>query len=132
MPFRYLRDPLFLTALVLYLGNRFLVKPLVSGGFFHNHFNDLLCVPLFVPIVVFVAHLCRARPHEGAPEWYEILLPLLVWSIQFELIYPQLPFWSRWVTGDPQDILWYCVGAAISSLWWWFYYQRRLATQAAG
>lgn len=61
-----------------------------------------------------------------------LIVWLLVWSIQFELIYPQLPFWSRWVTGDPLDVLWYCVGAAISSLWWWFYYQRRLATQAAG
>ncbi|QDT89602.1 hypothetical protein [Gimesia algae] len=131
MPFRYLRDPLFLTALGLYVGNRFLIKPLVTGGFFHNHFNDLLCIPLFVPVVLYFARLCRARPHDGPPTWYEILLPLLVWSIQFELIFPQLPFWSQWVTGDPLDILWYCVGAGISSLWWWFYYQRQ-TVQAGG
>ncbi|QDT27311.1 hypothetical protein Enr10x_26280 [Gimesia panareensis] len=127
MRFLYLRDPLFQTALVLYGVNRLLIKPLVTGGFFHNHFNDLLCVPLFVPIVVFVAHLCRARPHDGPPEPYEILLPLLVWSIQFELLYPQLSFWSRYVVGDPQDILWYCVGAAVSSLWWHVHYRRQPA-----
>ena len=123
MRFLYLRDPLFLTALVLFLVNRWLLKPLVAGGFVHNHFNDLLCVPLFVPIVVLIARLCRARPHNGPPELYEILLPLFVWSIQYEILFPQFAYTSKGVTGDPLDILWYTIGASISALWWQFYYR---------
>lgn len=118
MPFRYLRDSLFLTAFCLYWFNRLVLKPLVPHGFLHNHFNDLLCIPFFVPIVVFVARVCRLRDHDRPPQAHEVLLPLMVWSIMFELYLPQHPFWSQWVVGDPYDVLWYCVGAMVASTWW--------------
>lgn len=122
MPFRYLRDPLCITAFALYWLNRFLVKPFTDATFIHHHFNDLICIPLFVPFVVLAARLCRFREHDQPPQIHEILLPLLVWSIMFELLLPKHPFWSRYVVGDPFDILWYTVGACIASTWWRHYY----------
>ena len=114
----YLLDPVFVTAFSLYWINRFVIKPFTDSGFAHDHFNDFLCVPFLVPIVVFVARSCKLRTHDRPPEVHEILLPLLVWSVMFELILPASPFWSRWAVGDPIDILWYCIGALVASLFW--------------
>lgn len=127
MPFRYLRDPLFLTAFFLYWLNRFLIKPYSGIAFFHDHFNDLICIPLFVPIVVLFACICGLRNHDQPPQIHEILLPLMVWSIMFELLLPRDRFWSRWVVGDPFDVLWYCTGAFVASIWWRLHYCVRAA-----
>ena len=126
MRYRYLRDPVFVTAFFLYWLNRLAIKPFTEVGFVHNHFNDFLCVPFFVPVVVFVARSCRLRTHDRPPEVHEIILPLLVWSIMFELVLPASPFWSRWAVGDPLDILWYSAGAFVASVLW-----TRQHTQAA-
>jgi len=127
MRFLYLRDPLFIISFVLYWLNRWIIKPHSHSGFFHNHFNDLLCIPFFVPIIVFIARVCRVRDHNHAPQIHEILLPLFVWSLMFELILPQHPFWSQWVVGDPFDILCYCTGAFVASTWWRHQYRVRVA-----
>lgn len=118
MRYGYLRDPVFVSAFFLYWLNRFAIKPFTNAGFFHDYFNDFLCVPFFVPIVVSIARLCRLRNHDRPPEVHEIILPLLVWSIMFELMLPANRFWSRWATGDPIDVLWYSVGAFVASLCW--------------
>ena len=52
MPFKYLRDPLFVACVVAYLVNRFAIKPAVVGGFFHDHLNDLICIPVWVPVML--------------------------------------------------------------------------------
>ncbi len=126
MRFLYLRDPLFLASFMLYWSNRFVFKQCSGIRFFHNHFNDLICIPFFVPIVLFIARACRIRPHDHPPQVYEIYLSLIVWSIMFELWFPSLPFWSQWVVGDPLDVFWYCMGASIASLWWRFHYRSAL------
>ncbi|HBE71276.1 MAG TPA: hypothetical protein DDW52_24275 [Planctomycetaceae bacterium] len=118
MRYGYLRDPVFVSAFSLYWINRFLVKPFTDSSFVHNHLNDFLCIPFFVPVVVFVARSCKLRPHDRPPEAHEILLPLLVWSVMFELILPAHSYWSRWAVGDPIDIVWYCIGAFVASLCW--------------
>ncbi len=123
MPFAYLRDPLFLTCFALYWLNRVVVKPLPHPAFFHEHFNDLICIPFFVPILLFVARICRLRPHDGPPQAHEVVIPLVVWSILFEIVFPSHPFWSHWVTGDPYDILYYSIGAC-AALWFWRYRYR--------
>lgn len=129
MRFRYLRDRLFLVAFCLYWLNRSVIKPTSDVRFFHESFNDLICIPLFVPIVVMFARVCGLRKHDQPPQMLEILLPLIVWSIMFELLLPKDRFWSRWVTGDPYDVLWYCTGAFFASFWWRHQYrvgQRRV------
>ncbi len=127
MPFRYLRDPLCVTAFVLYWLNRFIIKPYSDVGFFRNYFNDLICIPLFVPVVLLLARVCGLRNHDQPPQIHEILLPLLVWSIMFELLLPRHQFWAQWVVGDPFNVLWYCTGAFIASNWWRRHYCVRAA-----
>ncbi len=118
MRFLYLRDRLFLVSFCLYWVNRFFIKPFSDVPFFHESFNDLICIPVFVPVVVLIARMCGLRRHDQPPQIHEILLPLMVWSFMFEVLLPQDRFWSRWVTGDPFDVLWYCTGAFVASVWW--------------
>ena len=54
MRFRYLRDPLFLACVVVYFVNRFVLKAVWEAGFVHTHLNDLICVPFWVPIMLWV------------------------------------------------------------------------------
>lgn len=118
MNFRYLKDPLFLACFVAYWVNRFVIKSLVPDGFVHNYFNDLICIPFLVPIMLWIMRRCGLRPHDGPPQAHEIVLPLVVWSVMYEIVFASHPYWSQWVTGDPFDILWYSVGACGASLWW--------------
>lgn len=124
MRFLYLRDPLFRVTFAVYWINRWGVKPYTQNEFIHGHFNDFLCIPFFVPFVVYIARVLRLRSRDGIPTAIEIFIPLVVWSIMFELILPQHPYWSKWVTGDPFDILWYSAGALVAAIWWRFYYGR--------
>ena len=118
MAFAYLRDPLFVTCFVLYWLNRLIIKRVPHPDFFHEYFNDLICIPFLVPLLLFVARSCRLRNHDGRPLVHEIIIPLLVWSILFEIVFPHHPFWSRWVTGDPYDILYYSIGACCAMFFW--------------
>lgn len=118
MPFTYLRDPLFLVCVFLYWFNRICIKQRPHPDFFHEYFNDLICIPLLVPILLFAARVCHLRYHDDPPQAHEVFIPLVVWSILFEIVFPHDSYWSQWVTGDPYDILYYCVGACGAFLYW--------------
>ncbi len=125
MRFRYLRDPLFLVCLVLYFANRFVLKHLVAGGFLHDHLNDLLCIPFWVPIMVFLMRKARLRGDDAPPHAEEILIPLVLWSAVFELYLPRVEFFQGLAVSDHADILWYAVGALIASVVWGITYRDR-------
>jgi hypothetical protein len=125
MAFRYLKDPLFLACLGLYFANRWLLKPLFPGGFFHAYLNDLICIPFWVPIMLWLMRKTRLRADDAPPQWYEILLPLLVWSAAFELVVPGLGSFRRVAVADARDILAYTVGALLSALFWKAWYRPR-------
>ena len=118
MRFRYLRDPLFLICAALFAVNRFVIEPATDIRFFHSHFNDLICVPFLVPVMLAAARAMGLRRHDGKPLTHEVVVPLLVWSILFEIVFPRHPFWARWVTPDPHDVLCYVIGAAVALTWW--------------
>ena len=118
MPFAYLRDPLFLTCFFLYWLNRLFLKQIPHPAFFDAYFNDLICIPFLLPILLYAARLSRLRRHDGPPQTHEIFIPLGVWSVLFEIVFPRHPFWSRWLTGDPYDILFYSLGACGASFYW--------------
>jgi hypothetical protein len=126
MQFGYLRDPLFAVSLGVYAVNRWWIKPNVSSGFFHDYLNDLICIPFLVPPMLYCIRRLGIRGHDQAPQTHEIVAPLIVWSILFEIVFPQHASWSRWTTSDHRDILFYSVGAMGSALFWTFYYRVKI------
>jgi hypothetical protein len=123
MRFRYLRDPLFLVCVAAYAMNRFVIKRVCMGTFFHSYLNDLICIPFWVPILLWLMRRCRLRGDDLAPPGYEILAPLLLWTVIFELLLTRLgPFRGRAVA-DPLDVLAYTCGAVLAAIVWHFYYR---------
>ncbi len=117
--------------MALYFANRLLIKHLLAGGFAHDHLNDLICLPFWVPIMVFLMRKARLRPDDGPPRGAEILVPLLLWSAIFELWLPHVPYFSHLATADPGDILWYAIGGLVASVVWEVLYRERERTRAA-
>lgn len=115
--FRYWQDILFLLTLSAYWINRFVIKPHLPEGevFFHGYFNDLLLVPVALPLVLLLLRLVGARRHDLFPTMIEVLMAVVVWSILFELIGPEL---SDRAIGDPYDVLAYTVGGLLSYFIW--------------
>jgi hypothetical protein len=116
--FRYWRDPVFLTAFALYLFNRFVLKRIFVGGFCHDYANDVLCIPVCLPPLLWAARRLGIRRDDGPPNQLEIAMPVVVWSFLFELVLPDVEFFGRFAPGDPGDVLSYCVGALIATLAW--------------
>ena len=115
--FEYLLDPLFLFSLTIYSMNKL---SFLKFGFWNYKFctcylNDLLLVPVVVPIVLFFSKVLKLRDIYSPPMFLEILVPLAIWSIAFELVGP---FYFGKGTSDPLDILAYCLGGLISWLIW--------------
>lgn len=120
--FRYLRDPLFIACVALYFVNRLVVKRLIPDGFVHDHFNDLICIPFWVPIMLWLQRSVGLRPVPVIPSASEIFIPLVVWSLVFEFWLPATQTFSGYSTGDYRDIVWYTVGALLAACWWsWWY-----------
>ena len=117
--FRYLLDPLFLFSLILYLMNKtsFFKLDFWSNTFCNYYLNDLLLVPVVVPIVLLFSRVLKLRDIYSPPTFQEIIIPLAIWSIAFELI---APFCFGKGTSDSLDVFAYCLGGLIS----WFVWNR--------
>ena len=126
MPFRYLRDPLFLFCVALYFVNRLILKPHIHGGvvgaFLHGSLNDMICLPLWVPVMAWMMRKTGLRPSDAPPQAVEIMVPLLLWSWFFELILPTLGPFRHLATCDPEDILCYALGALLAACFWGYHY----------
>lgn len=119
MRFRYLRDPLFLACVATYGVNRLVLKALCTEGFVHAHLNDLICIPFWVPIMLFVQRQLGLRAGDASPAPSELIIPLVLWSWAFEILLPRTDV--RFV-GDHLDILYYALGALGAGLFWrWWY-----------
>ena len=125
MRFRYLTDPLFVACLALYAGNRWLLEPSPWGAPFRSYLNDLICIPFCVPPMLFILRRLRLRDHDGPPCAHEIIVPLLLWSVVFELWLPGVPFFRGLATSDHVDVLCYAAGALVAGLLWNRIYGRR-------
>lgn len=126
MPFRYLRDPLFLFCVTLYFVNRLILKPCIHGGFagafLHDSLNDVICLPFWVPIMVWIMRKTGLRRSNTPPQGVEIIIPLLLWAWFFELILPALGPSPHLAVSDPHDILCYTLGALLATVFWRCYY----------
>ena len=132
--FRYCLDPVFLTAAVLYGLNRWVFKPLAQGHvhFFAYYGNSLLCIAFCLPPVLFVYRLVGLRDPKSFPTRFEIVSHLIVWSLFFKWLAPQVikgPF--AWVAADPWDVVWYIIGGVIAGGFWGVWRRRPVAAGTA-
>ena len=98
--------------------NRWYLKPHHIGGLFRiGDLNDVLCLPLFLPIILGLQRLLRIRQHDGYPRLWEMLQNWLIFSILFEVILPRFPQYFR-TTSDPFDVLAYLAGGTLAWIWW--------------
>lgn len=126
MAFRYLLDPLFLVCVATYLVNRLVFKSIWPSGFVHDHLNDLLCIPVWVPIMLWGQRRLRLRASDEPPTASEVIIPLVLWSVVFEIILPGTVWLGRWCVADYRDVLWYSVGALGSGVFWSIWYSSPL------
>lgn len=118
--FRYLKDPLFLATMALYVLNRYIVRPLAIGkiDFFNCYFNNLICIPFCLPIVLFLTRAVRLRSHDEPPDIYELCFYLLMWSFFFEYVAPKYGRYLNYPVGDPWDVVFYVVGGLVAGIYW--------------
>jgi len=129
MAYRYLHDPLFMFCFVLYFTNRWALKPLLPNTFSQSYLNDLICIPFWVPIMLFIMRRLGLRRDNAPPKGCEILIPLILWSVVFELWLPRVgPFRGR-AFSDHVDILFYAIGALAASLFWKRWYRGKSPVQ---
>ena len=121
-PYRYLRDPLFVFCFVLYFLNRLVIKPFLPNTFSRSYLNDVICIPFWVPIMLFLIRKVGLRRDDSPPRSYEILIPLLIWSYFFESVAPYTRQYRGLAFGDPADILCYGLGALVGAVFWRFWY----------
>ena len=113
--FRYGADPLCLLCCAAYVLNRWLLKPHWHSAFLHGYFNDLLLIPCALPPLLWLQRRFSLRQHDRPPQGAEVLFHLVVWSLLFELVGPQL---VKHATGDPLDVAAYAVGGLFAFAWW--------------
>jgi hypothetical protein len=99
-------------------------KPLSSVAFFHNHLNDLLCVPFWVPIMLVGLRRLGLRTHDGRPNASEIIVPLIIWAAVFEIFLPTWGPLKDVAFADFRDVFFYTLGASIAAFFWAKYYFR--------
>ena len=128
MRFRYLKDPVFLLCLAAYLANRWVVKPYLPNEFSRCYFNDVICLPFWVPIMLFVMRKTGLRCVDTPPSGMELIIPLLLWSAVFELWLPRLAFFRGLTTCDHRDILCYTIGATLAAIVWRLHYSEQAST----
>lgn len=123
--FAYLRDPLFDVSLAVYAVNRLLIRPHL-GGFFrahypwawpflHSHLDDLLLLPVALPVTLWLQRLAGVRTHDGPPAWPEMLFHLLIWSVMCKVVGP---LFLHIGVADPLDVLCFAAGGIAGCIWW--------------
>jgi hypothetical protein len=122
MRFRYLKDPLFLFCVSLYFVNRWVLKPYLPNEFSRSYLNDVICLPFWIPIMLFIMRRIGLRTGDAPPTAGELLIPLLMWSWVFEIYLPTVPFFEHLATADYLDILSYTLGGCLAAAFWGFWY----------
>jgi len=113
--FQFLKDPVFLIALVLFLINELVLKRFFSHPFLHSYFNDLLLIPCALPILLELHVMLGLRRENLAPTTGEVVGHLAIWCVLFEVVGPRI---ANHATGDWRDIMVYCVGGLIAWALW--------------
>jgi hypothetical protein len=116
--YRPLRDPAFLVACCAYVIGRVFLRREGAPSFASAHLNDLLCIPIWTPVMVACLDRLQLRCRGEPPAAAEVLLPLIVLAVTFEIVLPSAAWFESFSYRDPRDVTWYTVGAVLASLWW--------------
>ncbi len=122
MRFCYLRDPLFLMCVTTYFVNRLVLKSLWKDGFVHEHLNDLICIPFWVPIMLYTQRRLGLRD-DAPPRPGELVIPLVLWSWVFEILLPAIDGLGGRFVADHLDVLFYTIGALGAAVFWRLWYR---------
>lgn len=87
----------------------------LKGPFLRNHFDDLLLIPAALPLILWLQRQLRLRATDTPPDWREVLMQLVVWSIAAEVVGPHL---FSHATGDIWDVVAYTAGAVVAMAFW--------------
>jgi hypothetical protein len=131
MRYSYLRDPLFLVCFVAYWAHRWLAAHGMSTLLLRGHLNDVICIPFWLPIMLWISRRLRLRGHDGPPDAVEIIVPLLIFSALFEVVIPAQQILRVPTYADPYDVLSYCLGALVAAVFWRWYYHPREVDEVA-
>jgi len=120
--FGYLNDPLCWISLGAYAFNRLLLKPhlhMVHGHllrtFLHSHFDDLLLIPVALPVMLWIQRIIGLRQDDLPPRWSEMFLHLAAWAVMCKFTGP---LWLHIGTPDLWDLPVFAMGGIIACLWW--------------
>jgi len=116
--YRPLRDPLFLVACVTYCVGRWVLRDAFPGSFASAHLNDLLCIPIWTPLMIAGLQRVGWRPHGDPPTLLEVALPLVALATTFEIVLPNTPWFATFSYADVNDVTWYAFGSLIAAAWW--------------
>ncbi len=116
--YRPLRDPLFPVALAAYLVGRFVLRTRFDTPLIHSWWNDFLCIPLCVPVVTALRERLGLRVRGDPPGLGEVMIPLLLVGLTFEVWLPRAEWFPATTYADPHDILSYVLGALFAAIWW--------------
>jgi hypothetical protein len=94
----------------------------MSTSLLRAHLNDVICIPFWMPIMLWVERRLGLRRHDRPPEALEIAVLLIVIAAAFEVVIPSHPEWHIPTVGDPKDVLAYSVGSLVAAaVWHWWY-----------
>ncbi|MEC8253358.1 MAG: hypothetical protein VX044_09105 [Planctomycetota bacterium] len=118
--FAYWREPLWLMAAALYACNSVWWKPCAADptSFIHCYFGDVLCLPVLLPVALWLQRGLRLRAHDGAPTVSEWLGHWALWSFCFEVLGPAVPALAPGAVSDPWDVVAYGCGGILAA-WCW-------------
>ena len=98
-----------------------------ANTFSQCYLNDLICIPFWVPIMLYGLRRLPLSANDAPPQSYEILIPLIVWSFclsigcRTPLCFGGEPF------SDHVDIMCYTLGGLGSALLWRRWYRKSRA-----
>ena len=118
--FAYWQEPLCLAAAALYLCNSFWWKPCTEAptSFVHCYLGDVLCLPVLLPVALWLQRGLGLRAHDGGPTAGEWLGHWALWSVCFEVLGPSAPLLAPGAVADPWDVVAYGCGG-LAAAWCW-------------
>jgi hypothetical protein len=120
-PFRYIDDPICVGSMALYVLNRWVLKPHHIGGWLvHDYLNDLLCLPIFMPIILRLQSALGIRRHHLQPTFFELIHNWVIFSVLYYFVFPRLSAFSS--VADPWNSVAYLVGGIAAYVCWRFFY----------